>query len=95
MDMEGTKKAKEHYLHLDKRQKLALSGITNVGTFNESEIVLESTMGKMLLKGEGLQITQLNLDEETLTVEGMVKAIVYSDGDSKGKGKNLLNKILR
>lgn len=80
---------------MDKRQKLALGGITNVGTFNESEIVLESTMGKMLLRGEGLHITQLNLDDETLTVEGMVKAIVYSDSDSKGKGKNLLKKILR
>jgi len=93
--MEANKQSKEHYLHLDKRKKLALSGITNVGTFSENEIILESTMGKMLLKGEGLHITQLNLDAETLTVEGMVKAIVYSDSESKVKGKKLLNKILR
>jgi len=94
--MEGVKKQKEHHLHLDKRQKLALSGITNVDTFNETEILLESVMGKMTLKGEGLHITQLNLEDETLLVEGMVRAIVYSDEESKGaKGKRFLDKILR
>ncbi len=94
--MEEIKKKKEHQLHLDNRQKLALSGITHVDTFNEAEIVLESVMGKMTLKGESLHITQLNLDEETLMVEGAVRAIIYSDGEAKGiKRKNLLNKILR
>ncbi len=93
--MEDVKK-KEHQLHLDKRQKLALSGITHVDTFNEAEIILESVMGKMTLKGESLHITQLNLDEETLMVEGAIRAIIYSDGETKGvKRKNLLNKILR
>jgi sporulation protein YabP len=81
---------------MDRRQKLVLSAIVNVGTFDEKEILLESTMGNMTLKGEGLHITQLNLDEQTLIVEGMIKAIIYTDGDTKGnKTRGLLEKILR
>ncbi len=94
--MEGLKKQKDHSLQLDKRQKLFLSGIVNVGTFDEKEILLESTMGNMALKGEGLHIIQLNLDEQTLQVEGLIKAIIYSNGDGKGnRARGLLEKILR
>ncbi|MDA8442569.1 MAG: sporulation protein YabP [Peptococcaceae bacterium] len=94
--MDGAVKPKEHQLHLTNRQKLALSGITSVGAFDETEILLDSTMGKMILKGTELHITQLNLDNESLVVEGTIKAIIYTDENSKGiKGKRLLDKILR
>lgn len=94
--MEASGKPKEHQLHLDKRQKLSMTGITSVGTFNETEILLDSNMGNIALKGEGMHITQLNLEEERLMVEGKIRAIIYLDAESKStKGKNILERILR
>ena len=96
MNMEGVKKLGEHCLKMDNRKKLALNGITHVDTFNETDIELDSVMGKIAIRGVGLNITQLNLDAETLMVEGMIKAIIYTDKEGKGiNGKRLLDKILR
>ena len=83
-------------LALVDRKYFELEGVQHVGSFNENQIVLDTTMGVLFLKGEGLHITKLNLDEGTLSVQGFIISMEYKDGKSaRGKGKGVLSRIMK
>ncbi len=86
----------EQKLTVTDRKRLDLEGVRHVGNFDEREIVLDTTMGILFLKGEGLNITKLNLDEGTLSVQGFINSMEYREGKSvRGKGKNLLARLVK
>lgn len=96
--MRGVKKVEEqikHSLVVNNRKKLVMQGVRHVDSFDESEIKLETNMGGLSIKGEGLHISQLNLETGDLTVEGFLTSFQYLDNKAKEKGKGILNKILR
>ncbi|MFZ5642733.1 MAG: sporulation protein YabP [Bacillota bacterium] len=83
-------------LTLVDRKQLELEGVRHVGSFDEREIILDTNMGALFLKGEGLHISKLNLDEGTLSVEGYINSLEYKDSKSaRGRGKNMLSRIMR
>ncbi|MDD4170211.1 MAG: sporulation protein YabP [Desulfotomaculaceae bacterium] len=84
-----------HNLSMRSRKQLTLEGVRHVGSFNDNEITLETSMGFLILKGEGLHITQLSLDTGTIEVEGFFTALSYMESKGKGKGKGLLGRILK
>lgn len=86
-----------HSVSIHGRKELVLQGVQHVGSFDESEITLETNMGTLVLKGEGLHITQLSLETGSLAAEGFFSSIQYVDdrGRGKGKGKGLWNRILK
>lgn len=85
-----------HKLILTERKHLVIEGVLHVGSFDEKEISLDTSLGFLLLKGEGLHITQLNLDEASLTVEGFISSMEFLEGKSaKGRGKGMLSRILK
>lgn len=91
------RKMQEHAGHsftLNGRKLLTIQGVQHVDYFDESEITIETNMGTLVLKGEGLHITQLNLDTGTLSAEGFFNAVIYTES-KKGKGKGILSRILR
>lgn len=89
----------KHVVQLIDRKQISLTGVQHVGTFDEEEITLDTNMGYVLLKGEGMHITQLDLDDGKLMVEGYINSIEYIEGlSTKGgrvKGKGILNRILK
>ena len=74
-----------HNAILENRQKLMLSGITDVDSFNEKEIYLFTQLGEMLVKGENLHINEMSVENGELSVEGEIRAIIYGDKERKKK----------
>ncbi len=91
------KDAPVHSLSLTGRKELTLEGVQHVETFDETEIVLKTCMGTLILKGEGLHITSLNLETGKLAAEGFFTALIYQEGREKGKagGRGILKRILK
>ncbi|MZP29304.1 sporulation protein YabP [Heliobacterium undosum] len=96
MDVHGDK---AHGFAATDRKSITIQGVTQVGAFDEVEIYMVTVRGPLLLRGEGLQITQLNLDDKVLSVEGRIDSVQYVEEHSpqnlKQKGKNLLERLLR
>lgn len=68
-----------HILKLENREGLEMSGVKDVGAFNEEEISAVTTHGGIIIKGEGLHIDELNLETGKLKISGNIGAFVYND----------------
>lgn len=62
-----------HRLTLDERQKLSVSGVEEVVSFDEESVAVRTVKGLLLIRGSGLRVDQLEKTSGELTVSGTVK----------------------
>lgn len=86
---------KQHQVKLEERRQLVITGVTHVGNYDEKEIALETVLGFLIIRGEDLNISVLNLENGTLHVNGQVNQLVYTDSLGGRKGKGLIQKLLK
>ena len=55
-----------------------MTGIRDVKSFDEQELVLETEAGMLLIKGEGLHVGRLTLEKGELDIEGRIDSLTYS-----------------
>lgn len=71
---------------IENRSKLEVSGIKDVGSFDEGEVVAFTDLGELTVRGEGLHIDRLSVETGELTVSGKINGIVYTDDHIKKVG---------
>jgi len=85
MEEKKVVKPKVQNVMLENRQKLLVSGVIDVESFNEQYVIVHTDLGVLTVRGEGLHISRLNLDNGELNVEGDILSLEYSESDgSKG-----------
>ena len=77
---------KAYGLTLDRREKAVLTGVTEVERFDESEVVLHTHGGRLILTGTGLHVASLQLEEGRLLVDGAIDGLIYDGGTPKRRG---------
>jgi sporulation protein YabP len=82
-----------HQIILCDREEMTIDGVISLGSYDEKEIVMETDQGMLIVKGEGLNIKQLNLDKTNIIVDGLIKTITYDDAVHVKKG--LLERFLK
>ena len=55
-----------HQIILTDREEMQVEGVVNLGSFDEQQIVMETEQGSLLVKGQELNIKQLNLDKGSI-----------------------------
>jgi len=85
--------AAPHNLILENRNKLALTGISDVDSFDEQTIIVYTDFGELTIKGENLHITKLSVETGELNIDGTVSSLNYASNLPKSTG--LLTKIFR
>ncbi len=81
---------------LENRQKLSISGVIDVFSFDDQVVILETELGLLTVKGENLRINKLSIDTSEVIVEGDIASLNYSDNKSSEKTKgSLISKIFR
>ena len=88
--MEFTK----HKIILEDRKKLVLYGISDVVSFDDLSVVLDTAGGRLIINGEGLHIQKLSLDTGDVEVEGKVDEMIYEDGQQNQK-KSFFGRIVK
>lgn len=73
-----------HELKLENRARLCVSGVQEVESFDESAIVLHTSMGVLLVRGEGLHLQTLSIDGGQVAVNGTVSALSYAEAPRPG-----------
>ena len=92
--MVDKKNMNPHNLIMENREKLTLTGVVDIHSFDDELVLVETQMGILTIKGNDLKMNKLNLDNNELVVEGKISALVYSETDIAKKG-GMLGKIFK
>lgn len=73
-----------HNLVLEDRRLLTVSGVSDVDSFDENTVVAYTSLGELTVRGRGLHIRRLDLESGSLSLEGYVDTLSYSDATRSG-----------
>lgn len=83
-------------LVLENREKLSISGVLDVLSFDDQIVILETELGLLTVKGENLRINKLSLDTADVIVDGEIYNLGYSEKElDKKSGGGILGKIFK
>ena len=68
-----------HNLIMEGREKVSVSGVEYVESFDEEEIVINTPIGVLLIRGQELHIEKLSLDTGDVIVLGQIDKLEYED----------------
>lgn len=89
------KTQQKHIITIQDRNKVAITGVIDVYSFDETQVDLETIQGMLLIQGESLHITRLTLDKGDLNLEGLIYNIIYHEDQIGKPGSSFLSKLFK
>ena len=85
-----------HKLILNNRRTCNLTGVNDVLSFDENEIILATEQGMLMIKGNELHVNRLTLDKGEVDIDGRIDSFTYSEQSNMGaKGESLLSRLFK
>ncbi|MGM0846994.1 MAG: sporulation protein YabP [Bacillota bacterium] len=85
----------DHDVMMRGRRLLDITGVKQVESFDNEEFLLETVMGFLSIRGQNLQMKNLDVDKGIVSIKGKVFDIVYLDEQTGEKAKGLFSKLFR
>lgn len=85
-----------HGLSIVERKNIIITGVKKIENFDDEEFLMETTMGFLIIKGEGLELIKLDTLQGNVSIKGLVNSFNYIE-DIKGKSKDntFFNKLFK
>ncbi len=94
--MEEKVGGRPHRLMMEDRGKMSMTGIVDVISFDEDQVVLDTDKGLLTIKGKDLCVSRLTLDKGEVDVDGQADSLIYSSNVSlRRSGESLLSRLFR
>ncbi len=71
----------EHNLTLINRNNLSVTGVDKVISVKPDLLQLKTTSGDMIVNGENIEVTKLDLEQHTINLTGTFDSIKYSENN--------------
>lgn len=68
-----------HNIIMEGREKLSVSGVDDVESFDEGEVVMNTSKGILIVRGQELHIEKLSIDSGDVIVVGQLEKLEYED----------------
>lgn len=82
----------QHNIIMEGRSILTITGVNEINSFDLNNVVANTNMGELTIKGNNLHINNLNVDTGELNMEGEVVALFYNASKDKN---SILSKIFK
>lgn len=73
-----------HKLTLNERKALTMNGVTEVVSFDDTTVILHTSLGTLIVQGRELQLKTLSLEGGQVAVDGHISALVYEEPRQSG-----------
>lgn len=94
--MEEKVSIRPHKLILENRASSTMTGIRDVVSFDENQVVLDTDMGLLTLKGKDLHVNRLTLEKGELDLNGSIESLTYSSNEAlRRSGESLLSRLFK
>ncbi|ALC83278.1 MULTISPECIES: sporulation protein YabP [Bacillus] len=85
----------EHDVTMRGRKRLDISGVKQVESFDSEEFLLETVMGMLAVRGENLQMKNLDVEKGIVSIKGKVFDLIYLDEQHGEKAKGFFSKLFK
>ena len=86
---------KKSSLSLENRKKLTINGVIEVINFNESQILLNTDVGTMIIRGQELKMNKLDVQNGDVVIAGKLDSFIYTNDKSKAKKDSIMSRLFR
>ena len=81
---------------LENREKLTITGVIDVLSFDDQIVIIETQIGLLTVKGNDLRINKLSIDNSEVKIEGEIYNLGYSEETiNKKNSSGILRKIFK
>jgi len=85
-----------HSITVTERKNLLITGVKRIENFDDEEFFMETVMGYLVVKGEGLELIKLDTLQGNVSIKGLVKSFGYvDDGSKKDKESGIFNRLFK
>lgn len=91
----GTRVETDHTVKMNNRKNLEITGVKEVDSFDNEEFLLETVMGYLIIRGQNLQLKNLDVNEGIVTIKGKIYELSYVDEQQQEKAKGFFSKLFR
>lgn len=84
-----------HEIVLRNRTDLEITGVKKLESLNPNEFVVETVLGKMLVKGHDLTMKQLDIEKGILLINGNINLMEYATKQTKEKQQGFISKLFK
>ena len=94
--MDEKQYSKAHKLILSNRRTSTITGVSDVISFDITEVLLETEQGMLMIKGADLHVNRLTLEKGEIDIEGRIDSLAYSEVTSFQKqSESLIGRLFR
>ena len=83
-----------HSITVTERKNIIITGVKKIENFDENDFLMETTMGNLNLKGEGLEIIKLDTYQGNVSIKGKINSISYLEGERE-KENGIFGKLFQ
>ena len=85
-----------HSINVVERKNVLITGVKKVDSFDNEEFLVETVMGYLALKGEGLELIKLDTLAGTVTIKGHVDSFDYiEEGSKQEKEGSIISRLFK
>lgn len=92
--MEKELEVYNHSISLSERKNLIITGVKKIDNFDDKEFFLETSMGYLIIKGNGLEIVKLDTYQGNVSLKGKINSMVYND-NKNSKEESFISKLFK
>ncbi|GAA0078556.1 sporulation protein YabP [Clostridium sp. CTA-5] len=86
---------KNSSLSLENRQRLVLSGVIEVISFDSQKIDLTTELGNLSIKGQELKMNKLDVKNGDVIINGNIDSMIYSGKEVKKSKESIINRLFK
>ena len=96
MDKEHTINNYNHSINVLERKNILVTGVKKIESFDDEEFLMETVMGFLVLKGEGLELLKLDTLQGNVSIKGLLKSFSYLDENmEKDKENSIISRLFK
>ncbi len=96
MDKTETISSYNHSINILERKNILVTGVKKIESFDDSEFLMDTVMGYLALKGEGLELIKLDTMQGNVSIKGLLKSFSYlDDTNKKDKDTSIISKLFK
>ena len=84
-----------HSVNLLERKTLVITCVKKIDTFDKVHFILDTTMGFMIIKGDGLELIKLDTLSGNVTIKGTINSLEYVIENKKSNDEGIISRLFK